>query len=137
MNGVLSFALAVLIYPGLLVTVVAGVALLMVRAVAGGAAGGEKSDLLADLRESWQGETIVPDGVSESALTLSSVVAIATTLLSVSADSLTPSGTIVSPCQDSRRSARRSLFSPPAAPPATARTMSSATPATTVTSKPG
>jgi len=76
MNGVLSFALAVLIYPGLLVTVVAGVALLMVRAVAGGAAGGEKSDLLADLRESWQGETIVPDGVSESALTLSSVVAI-------------------------------------------------------------
>ena len=29
MNGVLSFALAVLIYPGLLVAVVAGVALLM------------------------------------------------------------------------------------------------------------
>jgi hypothetical protein len=76
MNGVLSFALAVLIYPGLLVAVVAGVALLLVRAAAGGVAGGEKSGLVADLRESWQGETIVPDGVSESALTFSSVVAI-------------------------------------------------------------
>ena len=76
MNGVLSFALAVLVYPGLLVAVVAGVALLLVRAFASGAAGGEKGDLIADLRESWQGDTIVPDGVSESALTLSSVVAV-------------------------------------------------------------
>jgi formate hydrogenlyase subunit 4 len=76
MNGVLSFALAVLVYPGLLVAVVAGVALLLVRAFASGAAGGEKGDLIADLRESWQGETIVPDGVSESALTFSSVVAV-------------------------------------------------------------
>lgn len=76
MNGVLSFALAVLIYPGLLVAVVAGVALLLVRTVAGGALGGEKAPVLADLRESWRGETIVPDGVSEFALTIASSMAI-------------------------------------------------------------
>ncbi|HKT39602.1 MAG TPA: hypothetical protein VJR48_14595 [Ktedonobacterales bacterium] len=76
MNGVLSFALAVLIYPGLLGAVVAGVALLFVRAATSGALGGERGDVLSELRESWQGETIAPDGVSESALTLSSVVAV-------------------------------------------------------------
>lgn len=80
MNGVLSFALAVLIYPGLLVAVVAGVALLVVRNVARGALGGDKAASVAapitDLRESWQGDTVVPDGVSEFGLTLSSGVAI-------------------------------------------------------------
>ncbi len=76
MNGVLSFALAVLVYPGLLVAVAAGVALLFVRAAASGALGGERDNVLSELRDSWQGETIAPDGVSEFALTLSSVVAV-------------------------------------------------------------
>ncbi|HEX6541282.1 MAG TPA: NADH-quinone oxidoreductase subunit H [Ktedonobacterales bacterium] len=75
MNGVLSFALAVLIYPGLLVAAVAGVVLLLVRDVARGALDGEKTTILAELRDSWRGETIVPDGVSEFALTLSSGLA--------------------------------------------------------------
>ncbi|HET8908088.1 MAG TPA: hypothetical protein VFN11_14110 [Ktedonobacterales bacterium] len=80
MNGVLSFALAVLIYPGLLVAAVAGVALLIVRNVARTALGDAKAPspaaALTELRESWQGETNVPDGVSELGLTLSSAVAI-------------------------------------------------------------
>jgi formate hydrogenlyase subunit 4 len=76
MNGVLSFALAVLIYPGLLVAVVAGVLLVWVRTTARGAISGEKAATLTELRESWQGETIVPDGVSDFALTLSSGMAI-------------------------------------------------------------
>ena len=76
MNGVLSFALAVLIYPGLLVAVVAGVLLVWVRTTARGAISGEKAATLTELRDSWQGETIVPDGVSDFALTLSSGMAI-------------------------------------------------------------
>ncbi len=76
MNGVLSFALAVLIYPGLLVAVVAGVLLVWVRTTARGAISGEKAATFTELRESWQGETIVPDGVSDFALTLSSGMAI-------------------------------------------------------------
>src|SRR6185312_5948190 len=76
MNGVLSFALAVLIYPGLLVAVVAGVLLVWVRTTACGAISGEKAATLTELRESWQSETIVPDGVSDFALTLSSGMAI-------------------------------------------------------------
>lgn len=79
MNGVLGFALAVLIYPGILAAAVAGIVLLSVRNVARGALGDAKSTAPAaainELRDSWQGETIVPDGVSEIALTLSSGVA--------------------------------------------------------------
>ena len=80
MNGVLSFALAVLIYPGLLVAVVAGVALLVARNAARGAVSGEQiaaaTVAVSDLRASWQEETNAPDGVSEFALTLSSGLAL-------------------------------------------------------------
>ena len=80
MNGVLSFALAVLIYPGLLAAAVAGVVLLLVRNLARGAFSGEPSSgagaALTELRESWRDETIVPDGVSDFGLTLSSGLAI-------------------------------------------------------------
>lgn len=79
MNGVLSFALAVLIYPGLLVAVVAGVILMVARNAARGAMNGENITAstapVLELGESWQGETNAPDGVSEFALTLSSGLA--------------------------------------------------------------
>ena len=80
MNGVLSFALAVLIYPGLLAAVVAGIALLWVRSIARGALdskhGTTPSATFTALRDSWRGETVVPEGVSEFALTFSSGMAI-------------------------------------------------------------
>lgn len=80
MNGVLSFALAVLIYPGLLVASVAGVALLTLRGVVRGALGGDKTatsvDAVRELGETWRSETIAPEGVSEFALTLSSGLAL-------------------------------------------------------------
>jgi formate hydrogenlyase subunit 4 len=78
MNGVLSFALAVLIYPGLLAAIVAGLMLLVVRQVThsalarDGQLASAPTETLTELRESWRGETNVPDGVSELALTLSS-----------------------------------------------------------------
>jgi formate hydrogenlyase subunit 4 len=79
MNGVLSFALAVLIYPGLLVAVVAGLALMIARNAARGVLNGENiaasTAPVMELRETWQGETNAPDGVSEFALTLSSGLA--------------------------------------------------------------
>jgi formate hydrogenlyase subunit 4 len=87
MNGVWSFALAVLIYPGLLVAVVAGVILLWVRGAVQSSVGQQKiappGAALTSLRESWQGETNVPDGVSEFALTLSSGLAILAPLLAL------------------------------------------------------
>ena len=80
MNGVLSFALATLIYPGLLAAVVAGVVLLIVRNAARGAVSGEgvaaSTAPVAELRASWRDETNAPDGVSEFALTLSSGLAL-------------------------------------------------------------
>ena len=80
MNGVLSFALAALIYPGLLVAGVAGVVLLVARNAARGALTGEgvaaSTMAVNELRFSWGEETNAPEDVSEFALTLSSGLAI-------------------------------------------------------------
>ncbi len=90
MNPVIDVLLAVLIYPGVLLALLAGLILTLVRGAAEGAlqpapgAGpGTAIAAIGELRAAWRRETVLPEGVSSAMLTLCTLAALFFPLLAL------------------------------------------------------
>ncbi|HEX6122914.1 MAG TPA: NADH-quinone oxidoreductase subunit H, partial [Ktedonobacterales bacterium] len=87
MNAVLNFAVGVLIYPGVLVALLAAWALAWVRESARGAlSGGAVSNplrSLAELRTTYERESIIPEGAQPAVLAFASTAAIIVPVLAL------------------------------------------------------
>jgi NADH-quinone oxidoreductase subunit H len=80
MNAVFSFVLAVLIYPGVVVALLAAVALAWVRESARGALSGTSPtnplQSFAELRTTFERDAVVPDGVQPGLVTVGTLAAV-------------------------------------------------------------
>jgi formate hydrogenlyase subunit 4 len=86
-GAVVGVALAILVYPGLLVALIAAWILSAVRGAAHGALQGSPNPgplrLLGELRAEWQQDAVVPEGIAPALLTLGTWMAVLAPLLAL------------------------------------------------------